>query len=171
MKIKINMKKIIKTVILYGSFCIIAGTAIDYGLVRGLMAVQLPHKEIKCETRQVEPEKATTTPESKIEAKKEVSGEIREVSAYNSLENQTDESPCVGADGTNLCERYEKGECLVATNAYPMKTILEIENFGKCIVADRMNKRYTNRVDIFMNKELTRAINFGIQNLRVAVIN
>lgn len=171
-KIKTNIKQGLKTIILYGSFAILAGSALDYALIKGLLAVQLPQETIKCQETINEPSRATSTseglPEAKNEVKKEAKGTIREVTAYNSVEAQTDSTPCIGADGTDLCQRYEKGECLVATNAYPLGTKLEIQGFGACTVADRMNKRYKERVDIFMNKEVERAIKFGKQNLLVA---
>jgi 3D (Asp-Asp-Asp) domain-containing protein len=97
----------------------------------------------------------------------EKQGTIREISAYNSVSEQTDASPCISADGTDICQRYKKGECIVATNAYPLKTKLRIDKIGDCTVADRMNRRYTNRIDVFMDKDIDRAIHFGLQNLSV----
>lgn len=97
----------------------------------------------------------------------EKQGAIREISAYNSVSAQTDASPCISADGTDICQRYKKGECIVATNAYPLKTKLRIDKIGDCTVADRMNARYSNRVDVFMDKDIERAIHFGVQKLNV----
>lgn len=95
---------------------------------------------------------------------------IREVTAYNSLEEQTDGSPCISADNTDICKRYQKGECIVATNAYPLKTKLYIEKIGECIVADRMNARFKNRIDVFMDKDVERAVKFGVQKLPVITL-
>ena len=58
-----------------------------------------------------------------------------EVSAYTSRPEETDSSPCISADNTNICE-YEG--CAVATNDYPNGTWLEIKGFGKCLVKDKM---------------------------------
>jgi len=99
-----------------------------------------------------------------------VGGKIREVSAYNSLPEQTDSSPCEGAYG-NVCEPYKNGLCVVASNAFKGHSILLIENVGQCEVLDTMNERYPNRVDIFMGNDLGRAVDFGIQKLRVLQLN
>lgn len=95
---------------------------------------------------------------------------IREVTAYNSLPEQTDSTPCISADGTDICKRFEKGENICATNAYELGTKLYVENFGECTVADRMNKRFANRVDLFFNKDKDRAVAFGKQKLEVSLI-
>lgn len=106
-----------------------------------------------------------------------VSQTIREVTAYNVGDpNQTDETPCIGAySKVNLCEEVKKGVGVCACNSVPLGTRLLIENdFGwsfECIVWDRMNSRYTNRVDIAMDiSEKDRALNFGTQNLIVKVL-
>ena len=95
---------------------------------------------------------------------------IREVTAYNSVENQTDKTPCIGAFG-DICKLYkDKGLNICATNRFPAGTVLEIENYGRCVVWDRMNKRYQERIDIYMDKDVQRARKFGTQNLAVAAI-
>ena len=93
---------------------------------------------------------------------------IREVSAYNSVVEQTDSSPCISADGTDICKRYKRGECIVASNAYPLNTRLRIEKIGDCTVADRMPPRFGHRVDVFMDKDVRGAKTFGIQRLTIA---
>ena len=41
----------------------------------------------------------------------------------------------------------------------------------QCVVVDRMNKRYHNRVDIAMKKdEKPKALNFGVRKLKVTVL-
>ena len=93
---------------------------------------------------------------------------VREVSAYNSVSWQTDTTPCISADGTDICKRYKKGECIVATNAYPLNTRLRIESIGDCTVADRPHSRIRQRVDLFMDKDVTGAKNFGVKKLTIA---
>ena len=93
---------------------------------------------------------------------------IREVSAYNSVPGQTDGSPCISADGTDICKRHKKGECIVASNAYPLNTRLRIETIGDCTVADRTHRRFGHRVDLFMDKDISGARNFGVQRLTIA---
>lgn len=94
---------------------------------------------------------------------------IREVSAYTSEPEQTDDSPCISADGSDICLRYEAGENICATNAFPLGTVLFVGNLGTCTVADRMNARYKNRVDWYMGLDTPRAIDFGVQNLNVEI--
>jgi|TARA_R100001530_G_scaffold12904_4_gene12013 3D (Asp-Asp-Asp) domain-containing protein len=98
---------------------------------------------------------------------------IKEITAYNVGDiNQTDDSPCISANGENICLALEKGYKRCATNFLPFGTLIEIENYGICMITDRTNKRYTDRIDIAMKKnEYQRAINFGIQKLNVIIIN
>jgi 3D (Asp-Asp-Asp) domain-containing protein len=100
-------------------------------------------------------------------------GVLREVTAYNAgIEAQTDASPCISASGDNICEMLARGEKICATNAFPLRTKLYIKNYGECVVLDRMNSRFKERVDIAMTaQEYQRAVNFGKQILEVRVIN
>ncbi len=101
-----------------------------------------------------------------------VSETVREVTAYNvGVVAQTDEHPCIGATGDDLCEMIFSGVSICASNGFPLGTRLLIENYGECRVLDRMNRRYRNRVDIAMGPdEVQRAIDFGIQRLQIAVV-
>jgi len=92
------------------------------------------------------------------------------VTAYNSVPEQTDSTPCIAADGTNICRRAAAGEKICAANWAPIGTRLRIQGWGTCTVADRMNDRYPARVDIFMDKDLTGAIRWGARRIRVEVI-
>jgi len=96
---------------------------------------------------------------------------IIEVSAYNVGDKfQTDDSPCIGATGENLCEVI-KNEIIFANNTYPKGTRVCIEHIGCGRIADRMNSRYKNRFDLAMRlDEKQRAIKFGVQNLRYKII-
>ena len=97
---------------------------------------------------------------------------IREVTAYNAGDPaQTDESPCISANGENVCKALALGQKRCAANFVPFGTRLHIENYGECMVVDRMNRRYKNRVDIAMNaNEKQKALKFGVQNLVVRVL-
>jgi 3D (Asp-Asp-Asp) domain-containing protein len=114
---------------------------------------------------QVRAENATT---GLVEAHK---GVIREVTAYNVGDpSQTDGSPCISANGENICNAIAQGYKRCAANFVPLGTDLYIQNYGECKVVDRMNSRYQNRVDIsFGADEKERAIKFGLQNLLVVV--
>ncbi len=96
---------------------------------------------------------------------------LREVSAYTSRVEETDDTPCIGASGINQCEVSPKEygvDYFVASNSFPLYTKLDIEHLGTAIVVDRMNSRYTSRVDIYMNHDLNRALSFGVQVLKVS---
>ena len=97
---------------------------------------------------------------------------IRYVTAYNAGdESQTDDTPCISADGSNICKRLERGEKLCAANFVPLGSKLHIDKIGVCTVTDRMNRRYRNRVDIAMHKsQYKEAITFGRQKLMVSIL-
>lgn len=92
-----------------------------------------------------------------------------EMSAYTSRVEETDSSPCISADGTNICE-YDG--CVVASNDYALGTEIEVEGFGICEVRDRMNKRYTatGNMDIYFGMDLDGALQFGRRNVNIRVI-
>jgi len=119
----------------------------------------LPKAEIK---------KKEVQKEIRVEEKKVV---IREVSAYNAGDPaQTNSSPCISANGENICEALSLGYKRCAANFVKFGTILNIENYGDCLVVDRMNSRYKNSVDIaFSLEEKERALKFGRQKLAVSV--
>ena len=100
-----------------------------------------------------------------------VQGTLREVTAYNVGDiNQTFGNPCISANGENICEAVKHYK-RCAANFVDFGTILHIENYGECMVTDRMNSRYKNRVDIAMRlDEYQRAVNFGLQVLEVKII-
>lgn len=91
------------------------------------------------------------------------------ISAYNSVPGQTDATPCIGAQGTDICEIYATGENICAANFVPLGTILSIEGLGECTVRDRMNSRYYYRVDWYMGMDVPAARAFGIQQKAVSV--
>ena len=94
---------------------------------------------------------------------------VAEVSAYSPRVEETDGSPCISADNTNICE-FEG--CAIATNDYPLGSKIELKGFGECVVKDRMNSRYTGKgvIDVFMSS-YEEAINFGRQKLEFEVIS
>lgn len=93
------------------------------------------------------------------------------VTAYNSVPWQTDDTPCIGAEGTDICEIYASGENVCAANFVPLGTKLEVEGLGTCIVRDRMNSRYYKRVDWYMGMDIQGAREHGIRNKQIAVFN
>lgn len=93
------------------------------------------------------------------------------VTAYNSVPGQTDATPCIGAQGTNICTYYLAGEQTCAANFVPLGTELYVEGLGMCTVRDRMNSRYYYRVDWYMHMDVTAARQFGVQTRDVSVYN
>ncbi len=92
--------------------------------------------------------------------------------AYSSDVAQTDDTPCIPANGYDLCEHYEKygyGNS-VAANFLPLETQVALpELFGDklFVVRDRMNARYgEGRIDIWMpTKE--EAKTFGVKYIKM----
>jgi len=90
--------------------------------------------------------------------------------AYTSNVAETDSTPCITADGYNVCQAGE--ENIIATNFLPFGTKVKIPDiYGdkEFIVHDRMNRRYSNRVDIWM-KDHGDAIQFGKQQVKIVVV-
>jgi hypothetical protein len=107
-------------------------------------------------------------------------GTIREVTMYSSTPEQTDASPCIAANGQDICVLWKTGQNLCATNAFPLGTELQIDKLGSCLVVDRMNRRFSERIDWYAGYDdecldgvgkgddcpnYRRAWNFGKQNL------
>lgn len=92
--------------------------------------------------------------------------------AYNLEAGQTDEAPCIGAGGHNLCDisREKPGKCIVATRLYNLHQLLYVEGFGECEVLDRTSQKYGNRIDIVM-PTYEEAIRFGKREIKYRVVN
>lgn len=120
---------------------------------------------------------SSTAPDLLIEGKSTSTVEtiiLREsfhtMTAYNSEVGQTDDSPCITANGFNVCKHGI--EDTIAANFLPMGTKVKIpELFGErvFIVRDRMNKKHPNRVDVWM-KDRHDAIKFGVKIAKIQVI-
>ncbi|MEK9155451.1 MAG: hypothetical protein AAB839_02265 [Patescibacteria group bacterium] len=85
--------------------------------------------------------------------------------AYNSLPEQTDDTPFITASGTHV----RPG--VIAANFLPMGTLVKIpEYFGDQIfvVEDRMNPRYDQRIDIWMEHKAD-ARQFGVRTIAIEV--
>jgi 3D (Asp-Asp-Asp) domain-containing protein len=98
---------------------------------------------------------------------------IRVVTAYNVGDpRQTDDTPCIAANGEDICSALAKGEMRCAANFVPLGSHLYVDKIGVCLVTDRMNRRYRNRVDIAMEKnEYYKARRFGRQKLHVKILD
>ena len=92
------------------------------------------------------------------------------MTAYNSEVAQCDASPCITANGFYVCEHGI--EDTVAANFLKFGTEIRIpELFGDrvLIVRDRMNARYTERVDVWLLHK-DNAIDFGVKYPLIEVL-
>lgn len=92
------------------------------------------------------------------------------VTAYSSTVDQTDSTPCITANGFDLCEHNR--EDVIAANFLPFGTKVRIpEYFGDRIftVQDRMNARYYYRADVWF-KTREKAIAWGAPYTVVEVV-
>jgi len=92
------------------------------------------------------------------------------ITAYSSTPDQTDSTPCITANGFDLCKHNT--EDVIAANFLPFGTRVRIpEYFGDRIfsVQDRMNKRYYYRADIWM-RERQSAIQFGAKYTEIEIV-
>jgi len=97
--------------------------------------------------------------------------------SYNSHESQTDSTPCISANGYDLCEADQ--ENVIAANFLPLGSKITVpELYGDQIftVVDRMNSRYpkfcvgtTCRID-FWKRSYSDARNFGKKTIEIIVL-
>ncbi len=93
------------------------------------------------------------------------------VTAYSSSKDECDSSPCITADNFDLCKNNK--ENVVAVNWLKFGTKIRIPEYaGNRIftVQDRMNKRYSNRLDIWMKNKKS-AKNFGVKFYRIEILD
>src|SRR4030042_3448258 len=91
------------------------------------------------------------------------------VTAYNSLPGQTDSTPCITANGFNLCNNNTQN--VIATNFLPFGAKVRFPDYDPdtiYTVQDRLNARYYYRADIWM-KTVADARSFGIKRLKIEV--
>lgn len=92
--------------------------------------------------------------------------------AYSSESWQTDDAPCIPADGYDLCEHYKKyGEGnTIAANFLPFGSHIKLpEVFGEkvFVVHDRMNGKYGyGRIDVWMPTQ-AEAKAFGVKYMEM----
>lgn len=92
------------------------------------------------------------------------------MTAYNSVVEQTDSTPCIAASGFDLCEANE--ENVVAANFLPLGTQIRIpKKFGNRVftVQDRMHPRFGDRVDIWF-REVQDAKAFGVRQMEIEIL-
>jgi 3D (Asp-Asp-Asp) domain-containing protein len=93
------------------------------------------------------------------------------LTAYNSEVGQTDDSPCLTANGFNVCKNGK--EDTVAVNGMKFGTRVRFpELFGErvFVVRDRMNSRYdSGRADVWMISKAD-AKKFGVKVAKMEVL-
>jgi len=91
------------------------------------------------------------------------------VTAYNSLPGQTDSTPCITANGFDLCQNNQQN--VIAANFLKFGTKVRFPDFDPdtiYTVQDRMNARYAYRADIWM-KTTADARQFGLKTLKMEI--
>ena len=92
---------------------------------------------------------------------------IATFTAYTLSEEETDDSPTIGAYGDDLTQYGE--ECIVATRLYPRNTVIYIGSLQRrCKVLDKTGKKYKDRIDILFPDKAS-AIKFGKKKLEYVV--
>ena len=88
------------------------------------------------------------------------------LTAYNTVEAQTDSTPCISASNKNICGRDD----VIALNGYKFGTKVMID--GKVYtVEDRKASRYDSTwIDISFDKDIDGAINFGKRDKEVTIL-
>lgn len=92
---------------------------------------------------------------------------LEAIATYYSADlNQTDGSPCISADGTNICHTKEN---IIAANWLPFNTKVKIKD-KIYRVADRMNQRYQKpHIDILVKSSFD-ARNAGRQKVKIEIL-
>jgi len=93
-----------------------------------------------------------------------------EITAYTSEVGQCDASPCITANGFNLCQHGIEDSIAANFLRFGAKVrIPELYGDKVFVVRDRMNSRYQDRVDIWM-KDKTQALKFGLKYARIEIL-
>jgi 3D (Asp-Asp-Asp) domain-containing protein len=94
--------------------------------------------------------------------------------AYNSVPGQTDKDPWIAAWNNRL----RPGQKVIAVSRDLEKHGLtngakvKIEGLpGTYTVRDRMNKRFKNRIDVWMERDVKKARRWGKKKLKVSLLN
>ncbi|MFT5831652.1 MAG: 3D (Asp-Asp-Asp) domain-containing protein [Candidatus Paceibacteria bacterium] len=88
------------------------------------------------------------------------------VTGFNTVEGQTDSTPCIAASGDNICGRRDVVAC---PRRVPLGTWVEIK--GKryeCL--DRTHSKYNGRYDISFGKDVQAALNWGRRRVAVTIL-
>ena len=97
------------------------------------------------------------------------------ITAYSSTVDQCDSTPCITANGFDLCDNYAEYEAVdtIAANFLKFGTQVRLpELLGNkvLVVRDRMNARYNgkNRIDVWMpTREMAKE--FGVKRVKMEI--
>lgn len=95
--------------------------------------------------------------------------------AYNSTHTQTDDTPHVGAWGDHLDRAVEPGVRVIAVSPDLLQKGLKrgqrvrIHGLkGEFVVLDKMPRRWKNRIDIYMHKDVRAAQKWGKRRVKIS---
>ena len=89
------------------------------------------------------------------------------ITAYNTVPEQTDNTPCISASGYNICGRSDVVAC---PRSIPLGTWVIIDNeYYQCL--DRLALKYDDRFDISFDKDVQGALNYGLQYKEITILN
>lgn len=88
------------------------------------------------------------------------------VTAYNTVEWQTDASPCLAASGDNICGRDDVVAC---PRNVPLGTKVLI-NEKEYICLDRTAGKFDGRFDLSFDKDIDAARQWGVKRLSVTIL-
>ena len=89
------------------------------------------------------------------------------ITAYNTVPEQTDNTPCISASGYNICGRSDVVAC---PRSIPLGTWVIIdEDYYLCL--DRLALKYDYRFDISFDKDIQGAKEFGKQIKEVIILH
>lgn len=111
---------------------------------------------------------ATSSPAtSKATLNKVAKKYVVTATAYSSSVDETDDTPFITARGTYVRDG------IIATNFLPFGTAVKIPDlFGDKIfvVEDRMNRRYTDRIDLWFPSKSS-ALRFGVRTVSIEIVS
>lgn len=91
---------------------------------------------------------------------------IATVTGFNTVEAQTDSTPCVAASGDNICGRRDVVAC---PSHVPLGIWVEI-NGRRYECLDRTASEYNGRFDISFDKDIQAALNWGRPRVEVTIL-
>jgi hypothetical protein len=87
------------------------------------------------------------------------------ITGYNSVREQTDDTPCLASNG-NICGRKQVVAC---PRSIPLGTWIKIDGKAyECM--DRLATKYDDRFDLFFDKDIQGAINYGKQYKEIIIL-